>query len=133
MFRLFSGVFECGKKIIETPSMQKIGATVKDMRLPFCSNHTFQSDEYWECMIRQVATTVYHPSGSCKMGSANDETAVVDPELKVRGIKGLRVVDASIMPNVTSGNTNAPVIMIAEKAADMIQGVDSVNHLKQRV
>ena len=68
--------------------------------------------------IRNTAETLYHPTSTCKMG--NDEMAVVDPELKVHGIKGLRVVDASVMPNVTRGNTNAPTIMIAEKASDLI-------------
>jgi choline dehydrogenase len=69
---------------------------------------------------RNTGGTIFHPSGTCKMGDASDHQAVVDPELRVHGVDGVRVVDCSIMPTLTSGNTNVPVIMIAEKAADLI-------------
>ncbi len=79
-----------------------------------------QSNAEWEEYIRRTSQTVYHPVGTCKMGV--DEMAVVDPELRVRGVEGLRVVDASVMPAITSSNTHAPTVMIAEKASDMILG-----------
>ena len=79
---------------------------------------TAQSDELIEEYIRSKAETAYHPSCTAKMG--NDNMAVVDEKLKVHGIDNLRVVDASVMPEITSGNLNAPVIMIAEKASDLI-------------
>jgi choline dehydrogenase-like flavoprotein len=72
--------------------------------------------------IRATAITVHHPLGTCKMARPSDPAAVVDPELKVLGVDGLRVVDASVMPDLIGGNINAAVIMIAEKAADLIRG-----------
>jgi choline dehydrogenase len=81
-----------------------------------------QTDEQIDEFIRQKVETAYHPSCSNKMGAVDDPMAVVDPETRVRGVEGLRVVDSSIMPSITNGNLNAPTIMIAEKAADHILG-----------
>jgi choline dehydrogenase len=81
-----------------------------------------QTDEEIDAFIRKNAETIYHPVGTCRMGAAGDSMAVVDAELKVQGLVGLRVIDASVMPTLVGGNTNAGTIMIAEKAADMILG-----------
>jgi choline dehydrogenase len=81
-----------------------------------------QSDQDLLEAAKKRGTTTFHLMGTCRMGPASDASAVVDDELKVRGIEGLRVVDASIMPTMPSANLNAAVLMIAEKAADMIRG-----------
>nr|CAB3230510.1 choline dehydrogenase, mitochondrial [Phallusia mammillata] len=80
-----------------------------------------QSDDELDAFVREKCDSAYHPSCTCKMGSTDDPMAVVDPQLKVIGVNNLRVVDASVMPSVVSGNLNAPTIMIAEKAADIIE------------
>ncbi len=80
----------------------------------------FQSDEELARLAGDIATTIFHPVGTARMGRANDPAAVLDSQLRVRGVAGLRVVDASVMPTITSGNTNAPTLMIAEKAARRI-------------
>jgi choline dehydrogenase/4-pyridoxate dehydrogenase len=80
------------------------------------------TDDEIDDHIRNTAITLHHPLGTCRMGSEYDETAVVDPQLRVRGIDHLRVIDASVMPDLISGNINAPVMMIAEKASDIIRG-----------
>ena len=81
-----------------------------------------QTDEQIDAFIRAKVESAYHPSCSCKMGSPQDPMAVVAPDTRVYGFEGLRVVDSSIMPSVTTGNLNAPTIMLAEKAADHILG-----------
>ena len=112
MARLIRG-FKLTRKILTQPALAEYGA--RELQRSAAA----QSDDEIEAFIRGQADTIYHPVGSCRMGnSAND---VVDASLRVHGIAQLRVVDASIMPQVVSGNTNAPVIMIAEKAADMIR------------
>ena len=79
----------------------------------------FQSDEQLAKAAGDIGTTIFHPAGTCRMGQG--PMAVVDDRLRVHGLEGLRVVDAGIMPTITSGNTNSPVVMIAEKASDMIK------------
>lgn len=109
------------QNIIKTKPMKKLRATLLKTPLPGCVNYTFDSDDYWKCAARNLPFTIYHLSGTCKMGPEDDVTTVVNPRLKVKGINRLRVVDASIMPEVPSAHTNAPTIMVAEKATDIIK------------
>jgi choline dehydrogenase len=81
-----------------------------------------QSDEQIDAWVRQNVESAYHPSCTCKMGADDDPLAVLDANCRVRGIAALRVVDSSIFPSITNGNLNAPTIMVAEKAADLILG-----------
>jgi choline dehydrogenase len=85
-----------------------------------------QSDDEIDKWVKDNVESAYHPCGTCKMGAKSDKSAVVDVECRVRGIAGLRVVDASIFPTVPNGNINAPTIMVAEKAADIILGNESL-------
>ncbi|RFP88032.1 glucose-methanol-choline oxidoreductase [Rhodobacteraceae bacterium 63075] len=101
------------REVLMAPAMKKY------MHKELFGTRDDMTDAEWEDHIRARADTVYHPVGTCKMGV--DDMAVVDPELKVRGLEGLRVADASVMPRLVSGNTNAPTIMIGEKCADMIK------------
>jgi choline dehydrogenase-like flavoprotein len=99
--------------VVQTP----LSDLVKEARMAPLS----PSAEDLEAHLRSTMQTIYHPVGTCRMGS--DETSVVDPQLRVRGVEGLRVVDASVFPDVPRGNTNAPVIALAERAADLVKGV----------
>ena len=102
------------KKALEIMDAKAFDAVRKEVILPLQRS----SDEALILHIKTLLETVYHPIGTCKMG--NDEMAVVDSKLRVQGIEGLRVADASIMPRIIAGNTNAACIMIGEKAADLI-------------
>ncbi|XP_021368482.1 glucose dehydrogenase [FAD, quinone]-like [Mizuhopecten yessoensis] len=110
------------EKMVGTNTLNSVGMDV-NYQSPYyklCSKHQFRSDKFWECYVRHFTLTASHPTSTCRMGDKDDPSAVVDPQLRVKGISGLRVVDASAMRNVPAGNTNAGSIMIGEKAADLI-------------
>jgi len=117
----------------QTKAFLRLGTKFWDtIPMPGCEATELWSNEYWECMARHYTTTIYHHSGSAKMGPPNDPGSVVNHELKVYGIPRLRVIDASIMPTIVSGNTNAPTIMIGEKGADLIKHDWSVKRRRRR-
>ena len=104
-----------GRKILNSKEFDQYSSTEM---LP---GKDAESDDDILAFIRKRAETIYHPIGTCKMGAEDDPTAVVNPQLQVKGVEGLRVIDASVMPTLIGGNTNAPTIMIAERAADLIK------------
>lgn len=107
--------------LAKTRALQKYNAKLLKSILPGCRQFKFDSDDYWKCHARHFSFTIYHQSCTCKMGPSSDRTTVVDPRLRVHGIGGLRVIDASIMPKIPAAHTNSPTIMIAEKGSDMIK------------
>ena len=120
MDRLIRG-FKVMRNILAQPALKNHGGVES------ASSVDVKTDAQIEQFIRERADTIYHPVGTCRMGSGPLD--VVDAELRVKGIQSLRVVDASIMPRIVSGNTNAPTIMIAEKAADMIRAITRIQTL----
>ncbi|KAJ8917311.1 hypothetical protein NQ315_002329 [Exocentrus adspersus] len=107
--------------ISRASAFKRFNSRLHSIPFPNCRHVPFASDAYWECHIRTISMTIYHPVGTCKMGPKWDGEAVVDPRLKVYGVGGLRVIDASVMPTIPSGNTNAPSIMVGEKGADLVK------------
>jgi choline dehydrogenase len=99
-------------EIMDQPAMKEITSG------HFAPESECRSDADWEAYVRDYAVPSYHPVGSCAMGVGDD--AVVDPRLRVHGVSGLRVIDASIMPTVTTGNTNAPTMMIGERGSEFL-------------
>ncbi|XP_051155532.1 glucose dehydrogenase [FAD, quinone]-like [Leptopilina boulardi] len=108
-------------RLFNTTAFKNNNFRLKEISFSPCNKFKFNSDAYWNCTARLYTNTEYHPVGTCKMGPKEDTEAVVNSRLRVYGIEGLRVIDASIMPIITRGNTNAPTIMIAEKGSDMIK------------
>ncbi|KAA0192038.1 hypothetical protein HAZT_HAZT007427 [Hyalella azteca] len=86
-----------------------------------CENWVLFTDAYWECYVRHLLTSFWHPVGTCKMAPATDPLGVVTHRLRLRGVSGVRVVDASVMPQITTGNTMATTVMIGERGADFIK------------
>lgn len=107
--------------ISKTEAFQAYGSRLHDIKIPGCESFKFASDDYWRCAIKHLPSMMNHEIGTVKMGPQTDAYAVVDPQLRVYGVKGLRVVDAAIMPTIPSGHANAGIYMIGEKAADMIK------------
>lgn len=108
-------------RLSQTNAFQKYGSTMNPIPVPGCEKYTFNSDSYWECAIRTLSITLHHQVATAKMGPPNDPEAVVNHELKVYGVGRLRVVDTSVIPFPITAHTNAPAIMIGEKAADLIK------------
>jgi choline dehydrogenase len=102
------------RRILGSPSMQRFSPE------EFMPGSKFQSEEELARAAGEIGTTIFHPVGTAKMGSDSDPLSVVDGRFRVRGVQGLRVIDASVMPFITSGNTNSPTLMIAERGAEMV-------------
>jgi choline dehydrogenase len=111
--RVAADAIRLTRRICAAPAMARFSPE------EFLPGSELQSDDDLARAAGDIGTTIFHPVGTCKMGTTAD--AVVDPRLRVHGIEALRIVDASVMPTITSGNTNSPTIMVAEKAADMIR------------
>jgi len=114
--------FRLIEKMENTKALKQFNAKL-NLYSPECGAETEspRSDEFYECYIRKFSWTVYHPVGTAKIGPKEDPMAVVDPSLSVYKVDNLRVADASVMPEITSGNTQAPCYMIGEKVSDMIK------------
>ncbi|XP_054730333.1 glucose dehydrogenase [FAD, quinone] [Anastrepha obliqua] len=109
------------QRMCATKAFRNYGLQMLHVPIEECDKLAYNSDAYWLCYVKYLYIGAWHPVGTCRMGADTDSNAVVDQRLRVRGVNGLRVVDASIMPEITSGNTNGPTTIIAEKAAIVIE------------
>ncbi|XP_012548167.1 glucose dehydrogenase [FAD, quinone] [Bombyx mori] len=121
MMTLIRGMRKYSLKLGETDTFKQAGLHLEWFKIPACDSLDKTSDEFLECVSRELTFSLYHPTGTVKMGPQDDPTAVVTPDLKVRNIENLRVIDAGIMYSIVRGNTNAPTIMIGEKGAELIK------------
>lgn len=103
------------EQLLEMPALKKLGAEINPKPMPGCEHFVFRSTTYWQCYVRHLTLTAFHPVGTCRMGVAGDPDAVVNREFQVLGVENLWVVDASVMPNLPSGNPNAVVAMLANR------------------
>ncbi|CAG7734017.1 unnamed protein product [Allacma fusca] len=117
---VIEGIELCKKIVEQTSAFQKIGAKFDWNAIPPQCGKLVNTRDYWKCYIRHRSSSNFHVTGTNRMGKADDPRAVVDSKLRVRGLTGLRVVDASVIPAVPNGNINAPIMMAAEKAASEI-------------
>lgn len=106
---------------VNTEEFKKHDGVILQLPLKDCRDFEFQSDDYWRCYATYMSTSMYNPTSTAKMGTKSDKSSVVNSRLAVKGIKGLRVIDASVMPKVVSANINPAVVMIAEKGADFVK------------
>jgi choline dehydrogenase len=109
------------QKMFTTNSFIEHGAEFPRLNIPGCNGVSYDSHDYWECYVRHMSTTLYHPVGTAKMGPIHKSDTVVDPRLKVKGIEGLRVIDGSIQPDIVRANTHASIIMIGEVGSQLIK------------
>ena len=117
--RILTEACKLATKICQTEPLKSIAQPIFDPEKRDKNAET--EDQFWERFLRNYSVTVYHPTGTCKMGVADDRMSVVTPDTRVKGVQGLRVIDASIIPKLVSGNTNIPTVAIAERAADLIK------------
>ncbi|KAH1027456.1 glucose dehydrogenase [FAD, quinone] isoform X1 [Dendroctonus ponderosae] len=109
------------QNLLKTQPLASFGADFNTHAFPGCEEFPFDSEKYWECYIRQLTITSYHPVGTCKMGRKEDASTVVDFTFQVKGINKLYAVDGSVLPTLPSGNINGPIMMLAEMAADLVK------------
>lgn len=128
--KILAEAFTFARKLVNTKSFKDWEFRLTNRLLPECAKLGNYTEQYVECHLRHLSTPGLAPVGTCRMGAPNDNAAVVDPALRVRGLKGLRVVDASVIPSSLSGDTYATQVMIAERMADVIRDRDTVAMIK---